>query len=52
VAQEVAERLAAAEVRSILNFAPTRIRLGAGVEVRQVDLSTELQILSYYRAHA
>ena len=51
VAQEVAERLAAAEGRSILNFAPTRIRLGAGVEVRQVDLSTELQILSYYRAH-
>lgn len=51
VAQVVAERLAAAEVRSILNFAPTRIRLGAGVEVRQVDLSTELQILSYYRAH-
>lgn len=51
VAQEVAERLAAADVRSILNFAPTRIRLGAGVEVRQVDLSTELQILSYYRAH-
>ena len=51
VAQVVAERLAAAEVRSILNFAPTRIRLGSGVEVRQVDLSTELQILSYYRAH-
>jgi redox-sensing transcriptional repressor len=51
VAQEVAERLAAADVRSILNFAPTRIRLGAGVEVRQVDLSTELQILSYYGRH-
>ncbi|MGA7270674.1 MAG: redox-sensing transcriptional repressor Rex [Acidimicrobiia bacterium] len=51
VAQEVAERLAAAEVRSILNFAPTRIRPGNGVEVRQVDLSTELQILSYYRSH-
>jgi redox-sensing transcriptional repressor len=51
VAQEVAERLATAEVRSILNFAPTRVHLGAGVEVRQVDLSTELQILSYYRTH-
>jgi redox-sensing transcriptional repressor len=51
VAQEVAERLAAAEVRSILNFAPTRIHPGNGVEVRQVDLSTELQILSYYRSH-
>ena len=51
VAQEVADLLAAANVRSILNFAPTRIRPGNGVEVRQVDLSTELQILSYYRAH-
>lgn len=49
VAQEVAERLAAADVRSILNFAPTRVHPGNGVEVRQVDLSTELQILSYYR---
>ncbi len=52
VAQEVADRLSAAGVRSILNFAPTRIRVGEGVEIRQVDLSTELQILSYYRAHA
>lgn len=51
VAQQVAERLAAGEVRSILNFAPTRVRVGEGVEVRQVDLATELQILSYYRAH-
>jgi redox-sensing transcriptional repressor len=50
-AQEVADLLTAAGIRSILNFAPTRIRVPAGVEVRQVDLSTELQILSYYRAH-
>lgn len=52
VAQEVADHLANAGVRSILNFAPTRVHPGEGVEVRQVDLSTELQILSYYRAHA
>ncbi|CAN5761317.1 redox-sensing transcriptional repressor Rex [soil metagenome] len=52
VAQEVADRLSAAGVRSILNFAPTRVRVSEGVEVRQVDLSTELQILSYYRSHA
>lgn len=51
VAQEVADRLASAGVRSILNFAPTRVRVGEGAEVRQVDLSTELQILSYYRSH-
>lgn len=52
VAQEVAEGFAAAGVRSILNFAPTRVRVSEGVEVRQVDLATELQILSYYRSHA
>lgn len=51
VAQEVAERFAAAGIRSILNFAPTRVKAGEGVEVRQVDLATELQILSYYRSH-
>lgn len=51
VAQEVTEQLAAAGIRSILNFAPTRVRVGEGVEVRQVDLSTELQILSYHRSH-
>lgn len=50
-AQEVADLLAQGSVRSILNFAPTRVRVGNGVEVRQVDLSTELQILSYYRSH-
>lgn len=50
-AQRVADQLSSAQVRSILNFAPTRVRVGDGVEVRQVDLSTELQILSYYRAH-
>lgn len=48
VAQEVADRLAAAGVRSILNFAPTVLRMPPGIEVRRVDLSTELQILSFY----
>lgn len=47
-AQEVADKLAAAGVRSILNFAPSILRVPEGVEVRRVDLSTELQILSYY----
>ena len=52
VAQEVADRLQTGNVRSILNFAPTRVTVGSGIEVRQVDLATELQILSYYRSHA
>jgi redox-sensing transcriptional repressor len=51
VAQQVADLLTRAGVRSILNFAPTWLHVPEGVEVRQVDLSTELQILSYYRAH-
>ena len=47
-AQDVAERLERAGVRSILNFAPATIRVAPPVVVRSVDLSTELQILSYY----
>lgn len=46
-AQTAAERLVAAGVRSILNFAPTVISVDAA-EVRRVDLSTELQILAYH----
>lgn len=47
-AQQVAEQLADAGIRSILNFAPTVIRAPEGVDVRRVDLSTELQVLSFY----
>ena len=47
-AQAVAERLAACGIRSILNFAPTVVQVPEGVEVRRVDLSTELQVLGYH----
>ena len=47
-AQEVADRLVAAGVQSILNFAPALIEAQPGVEVRKVDLATELQILAYH----
>ncbi|MDN5851856.1 MAG: redox-sensing transcriptional repressor Rex [Actinomycetia bacterium] len=47
-AQEVADRLCDAGVTSILNFAPTVLSVPDGVEVRKVDLSTELQILAYH----
>jgi redox-sensing transcriptional repressor len=47
-AQAVADQLVQAGVGSILNFAPVLIQVPEGVAVRQVDLSTELQILSYY----
>lgn len=47
-AQEVADRLVSAGVTSILNFAPTVLRVPEDVQVRRVDLSTELQILSFH----
>jgi len=47
-AQDVADRLVAAGVTSILNFAPTVINVADGVDVRKVDLSIELQILAYH----
>ncbi len=48
VAQEVADRLVDAGVSSILNFAPSVLVVGEGVDVRKVDLSIELQILAYH----
>ena len=47
-AQEVANRFMAAGVRSILNFAPAVLQVAEGVQVRRVDLSTELQILTFH----
>jgi redox-sensing transcriptional repressor len=48
VAQEVADRLVAAGISSILNFAPTVLQVPEEVSLRKVDLSIELQILSFY----
>jgi redox-sensing transcriptional repressor len=48
-AQEVADRLVEAGVASILNFAPVVLTVPAGVTLRKVDLSIELQILSFYQ---
>jgi len=47
-AQEVADRMVAAGIRSVLNFAPAVIAVPGHVSVRKVDLSIELQILAYY----
>ena len=47
-AQRVADRLVAAGVRSVLNFAPTVLTVPPDVELRKVDLSTELQILAFH----
>jgi len=48
-AQGIARRLVDAGVRCILNFAPVRLSVSAGdVVVRNVDLTQELEVLSYY----
>jgi redox-sensing transcriptional repressor len=51
-AQSVADRLVAAGVCSILNFAPALLNVSGAVRVRRVDLSTELQILAYHQGVA
>lgn len=48
-AQTVAATLIAAGVTSILNFASTVLEVPAGVDVRKVDLASELQILSFHQ---
>jgi redox-sensing transcriptional repressor len=48
VAQDVCDRLVAAGVSSILNFAPSVLAVPDHVEVRKVDLSIELQILAFH----
>jgi redox-sensing transcriptional repressor len=47
-AQNVCDRLVAAGVTSILNFAPVVLNVPSGVDVRKVDLSIELQILAFH----
>ena len=47
-AQAVCDRLVAAGVTSILNFAPAVLSTPPGVDVRKVDLATELQILAFH----
>lgn len=49
-AQAVAVRAAAAGVRAILNFAPVKLDVGAGVATRTVDVSLELEALSFLLA--
>lgn len=48
-AQSVTDRVIAAGITSVLNFAPTVVQVPDGVALRQVDLALELQILSYYQ---
>ncbi|MBF6557553.1 MAG: redox-sensing transcriptional repressor Rex [Acidimicrobiales bacterium] len=50
VAQRVADLMVASGVRSILNFAPQVLEVPPDVLLRYVDLSIELQVMSFYQA--
>jgi redox-sensing transcriptional repressor len=49
-AQSVADLLVEAGVRSLLNFAPTVLAVPPEILLRYVDLSIELQVMSFYQA--
>jgi redox-sensing transcriptional repressor len=46
-AQGVVDQVAAAGIRGILNFAPIQVVVPAGVKLVRVDLSIEMEYLSY-----
>lgn len=48
IAQEVTNMLISSGVRAILNFAPARISVPEGVDLRNADLCAELECLSYF----
>ncbi len=52
VAQRVADTMVGAGVRSILNFAPQVLEVPPEVLLRYVDLSIELQVMSFYQSRA
>ncbi|PKK92151.1 MAG: redox-sensing transcriptional repressor Rex [Candidatus Wallbacteria bacterium HGW-Wallbacteria-1] len=51
-AQDISDILVEAGIRGILCFAPSHLRVPAGVWVRYADLTTELEALSFYLAHS
>jgi redox-sensing transcriptional repressor len=51
-AQAVSEQLVSAGIKAILNFAPARIKVPRDVRLKNVDLSIELETLSFYLARS
>jgi redox-sensing transcriptional repressor len=49
-AQVVTDQLVAAGIKSVLNFAPARLRVPKEARLKHVDLSIELETLSFYLA--
>ena len=48
--QDVADKLSEAGVKCLLNFAPVSLNVPEDVKVKDVDLSRELETLSYFLA--
>jgi redox-sensing transcriptional repressor len=46
-AQAALDRVVAAGIRAVLNFAPTSLVAPEGVTVRAVNMATELEVLAY-----
>ena len=47
--EDIADRLVAAGITAVLNFAPSVVTVPEGASLRKVDLASELQILSFYQ---
>jgi len=47
-AQEVADKLFAGGIRSILNFAPVNIKHPRGISIKHIDIAIELEKMVYY----
>lgn len=52
VAQDLCDQLVAAGITSILSFAPVVLQIPDHVQLRKVDMATELQILAYHAQRA
>ena len=50
-AQPTAHKLVKAGVRAILNFAPANLQVPDGVTVRNVNMASELEVLTYSLVH-
>jgi len=51
-AQAVTDQLVAAGIKAVLNFAPVRLRVPRDARLKNVDLSIELEALSFYLSQA
>lgn len=48
VAQDVLDQVAAAGIKSVLNFVPVRFKVPAGVRIQSVDLKVQVESLAFH----